>query len=230
MKKVLLMSLVCAFLTCCAPQTESVTVTGKKGDRGDVGPAGMSAYDLAVKNGFDGTEYYWLQSLVGATGQAGADGQNGAAGMSAYEVYKTISGNENKTLEEFISSLTGPAGATGPTGLQGQTGPQGQSCVVSKSGSVATIACGVGNSVTVSDGVNGQDASSSVRVVKFCPNSLEYGLVINNELYAVFHKDLYQGNGSGSHNGSNTYLAKLTLGSSYVTTDGTNCTFTASLN
>ena len=38
---------------------------GQKGDQGDQGGPGESAYTVAVRNGFDGTEQEWLESLVG---------------------------------------------------------------------------------------------------------------------------------------------------------------------
>lgn len=47
------------------------------------GPAGASAYEIAVENGFVGTETEWLASLVGPQGEPGApgaDGQDGAPG------------------------------------------------------------------------------------------------------------------------------------------------------
>ena len=54
-------------------------VTGKDGLAGAQGPAGKdgvdgkSAYDLAVDNGFTGTEEEWLTSLKGKDGSAGSD-------------------------------------------------------------------------------------------------------------------------------------------------------------
>jgi hypothetical protein len=56
------------------------------------GLAGQSAYDIAVANGFVGTEEEWLDSLVGPTGATGATGDQGAPGA------------------------TGPQGPTGPPG------------------------------------------------------------------------------------------------------------------
>lgn len=38
---------------------------------GKTGPEGISAYDVAVNNGFVGTEAAWLASLIGATGTSG---------------------------------------------------------------------------------------------------------------------------------------------------------------
>lgn len=41
---------------------------------------GKSAYEVAVENGFIGTEEEWLASLVGATGATGAQGPQGETG------------------------------------------------------------------------------------------------------------------------------------------------------
>lgn len=38
------------------------------------GSQGLSAYDIAVKNGFQGTERQWLASLKGEQGESGAAG------------------------------------------------------------------------------------------------------------------------------------------------------------
>ena len=42
--------------------------TGPKGETGATGGAGKSAYELAVENGFQGTEQQWLESLKGTVG------------------------------------------------------------------------------------------------------------------------------------------------------------------
>lgn len=46
---------------------------GDKGDPGDPGADGLSAYEVALANGFTGTEQEWLDSLVGSPGQDGTD-------------------------------------------------------------------------------------------------------------------------------------------------------------
>ena len=74
------------------------------GPQGEPGPEGASAYDVAVDNGFKGSEKEWLATLKGekgADGKMGADGAQGPKGD------------------------TGPAGATGPRGPKGDTGSQG---------------------------------------------------------------------------------------------------------
>lgn len=49
---------------------------------GTNGTNGKSAYQVAVDEGFVGTETEWLASLVGAKGDDGADGTNGSDGVS----------------------------------------------------------------------------------------------------------------------------------------------------
>jgi hypothetical protein len=89
------------------------TVLGTGGGGGAAGPAGASAYDVAVATGFVGDETSWLLSLVGAQGPAGADGADGAPGPAG----------ENGAPGE--TGLTGPAGPAGAPGATGPQGPQG---------------------------------------------------------------------------------------------------------
>lgn len=42
---------------------------------------GLSAYEIAVKNGFEGTEAEWLESLKGADGMDGTNGIDGSNGL-----------------------------------------------------------------------------------------------------------------------------------------------------
>lgn len=65
---------------------------------GNQGPAGKSAYQLAVESGFEGTQEEWLNSLKGPQGPAGKTGATGPQG---------------------------PAGKTGATGPQGAAGKNG---------------------------------------------------------------------------------------------------------
>lgn len=59
-------------------------IQGPKGDTGNTGPIGadgLSAYQVAVANGFVGTLSQWLASLKGDKGDTGATGSTGAAGQ-----------------------------------------------------------------------------------------------------------------------------------------------------
>lgn len=54
--------------------------TGDKGPKGDTGPDGLGAYEMAVAGGYSGTEAQWRASLKGDTGNPGVAGANGAQG------------------------------------------------------------------------------------------------------------------------------------------------------
>ena len=66
--------------------------------------SGMSAYDIAVKNGFTGTEKEWLATLKGDAGIDGRDGQNFNVDYTAYQLYEeaVASGGFTGTFLEFI--------------------------------------------------------------------------------------------------------------------------------
>lgn len=54
--------------------TDGELAPGGQGPAGEDGEDGLSAYEIAVKNGFAGSEAEWLASLVGPPGEDGADG------------------------------------------------------------------------------------------------------------------------------------------------------------
>lgn len=54
------------------------------------GGNGASAYDIAVENGFVGTEVEWLASLKGDPGKDGTDGTNGTDGFGTEAQYNDI--------------------------------------------------------------------------------------------------------------------------------------------
>lgn len=94
-------------------------VDGQDGKNGSDGIDGKSAYEIAVDNGFIGTEEEWLISLKGADGVNGQNGTNGENGKSAYEiaVEKGFVGTEI----EWIASLKGKDGVDGKDGTPGLT-------------------------------------------------------------------------------------------------------------
>ena len=73
----------------------------------------MSAYGLAVRQGFKGTLDEWLASLRGMPGKDGAQGPPGKA--FTYDDF----------TPEQLAELTGPEGPQGPRGPQGPQGVQG---------------------------------------------------------------------------------------------------------
>ncbi len=63
---------------------------------------GLSAYDIAVKNGFVGTEEEWLASLKGADGKNGADGKDGTNGTDGKDGANGKDGVDGKDGESVI--------------------------------------------------------------------------------------------------------------------------------
>ncbi len=80
---------------------------------------GENAYDIAIKNGYEGTEEEWLLSLMGSSGPQGEKGEQGSQGIGISEisfkedlpngdkVYTITLDNEN--THEFIAPM-GPTG------------------------------------------------------------------------------------------------------------------------
>jgi hypothetical protein len=100
----------------CGPSNN----TPNKCNENITGPQGDSAYQVAVDNGFDGTEVEWLETLKGETGQqgpkgdAGSQGETGQQGLvgndgrdgdSAYQV--AVNNGFNGTEVEWLATLSG---------------------------------------------------------------------------------------------------------------------------
>lgn len=97
---------------------------------GEMGPAGPSAYEVAVANGFEGTETEWLASLVGPEGPEGPQGPEGPEGPE------------------------GPQGPEGPAGADGADGAPGADGSDGAPGVVQTIVAGTGVTVDDTDPAN----------------------------------------------------------------------------
>jgi len=80
----------------------------------------MTAYDIAVKNGFSGTEKEWVESIKGEPGDSGL---NLTQGGSAYE-YALDNGFEGTEIE-WLESLKGDKGDKGEPGEKGDRGFKG---------------------------------------------------------------------------------------------------------
>lgn len=65
---------------------------GIDGTNGTDGSDGDSAYEIAVENGFSGTEAEWLLSLKGSDGIDGQDGTNGTNGQDGLTTSITLNG------------------------------------------------------------------------------------------------------------------------------------------
>lgn len=101
------------------PELRYLVFQGMKGDTGD------SAYEEAVKLGFEGTEAEWLASLKGETGANGRDGQDGAPGTPGAD------GEDGVSPTVQTAAITGGHRVT----ITDKAHPQGQSFDVMNGGS-----------------------------------------------------------------------------------------------
>jgi hypothetical protein len=97
---------------------------GDKGNKGDTGATGKSAYEVAVDNGFEGSESEWLASLKGSKGDTGSQGPKGDTGSQ------------------------GPKGDKGDKGDTGPQGPQGEL----PSSYITSVTIGSQHRVTAAEG------------------------------------------------------------------------------
>jgi hypothetical protein len=84
---------------------------GLQGNPGENGLAGASAYQIAVGNGFSGSEAQWIASLVGPKGDKGDTGNAGSPGLTGASAYQIaisngFSGSETEWLESLKASQT----------------------------------------------------------------------------------------------------------------------------
>jgi len=90
------------------------------------GVPGDSAYEVAVDNGFVGTEVEWLASLEGTDGTNGTNGTNGAAGAAGISAYQVAVNNGFVGNEAaWLASLEGADGTNGTNGTNGTDGADG---------------------------------------------------------------------------------------------------------
>lgn len=103
---------------------------GLDGEKGDTGDDGLSAYELAKQEGFNGSLTAWLKSLKGEkgdrglSGSDGLDGKQGEKGLSAYEI--AIKHGFKGTENQWLQSLKGKNGNTivGSMGVPGASAYQ----------------------------------------------------------------------------------------------------------
>lgn len=82
-------------------------VLGGTSPTGEAAP-GASAYQVAVNNGYQGTEQQWLASLVGPTGRDGTNGTNGKDGTNG------TNGQDGQPGAKGADGAKGDTGAAGP--------------------------------------------------------------------------------------------------------------------
>ena len=125
------------------------------------GADGASAYEIAVENGYTGTEAEWLSSLKGEKGDAGEQGIQGIQGEKGDTGEQGLQGIQGEKGEK---GDTGAAGKDGMNGTDGRDGANGFSptVIVTETSTGATITATDKNgttTATVKNGTNGDVAS-----------------------------------------------------------------------
>ena len=149
---------------------DDISVTEETSPSASVGedlPRGKSAYEVAVENGFSGTETEWLASLKGATGAPGANGKDGTDGKTPYvgdngnwyigadDTGKPSRGAKGDKGEKGDKGAKGEKGNTGAQGIQGERGIQGvQGAKGDKGDTGATPNLTIGSVTTLEAGQN----------------------------------------------------------------------------
>ena len=100
---------------------------GPQGPEGPQGDDGKSAYQIAVDNGYVGTETAWIASLKGEKGDTGAQGPKGDKGADGTMTFADLTEEQKESLRgpQGIQGEQGPKGETGDKGDAGDQGPQG---------------------------------------------------------------------------------------------------------
>ena len=149
-----------------AEKIYNMSVTGEKGD------PGASAYEIAVQNGFTGTEVEWLASLKGEKGDQGEQGIQGEKGDTGSQGIQGIQG------------LQGPKGEKGDTGAKGEPGIQGVAGEKGESGASAyELAVENGFSGTETEwlsSLKGEDGAQGTSGEKGNPGDSAYQIAVNN--------------------------------------------------
>jgi hypothetical protein len=170
-----------------------IGLTGPTGNQGIQGVAGSSAYQIAVANGYSGTEAQWLTSLVGATGVQGIQGATGLQGPIGLTGAQGIQGDTGPQGEQGPIGLTGATGATGPQGPIGLTGPTGNQGIQGVAGSSAY-------QIAVANGYSGTEAQWLTSLVGATGVQGIQGIAGTNGLNALI-KTTIEAAGSNCTNG-----------------------------
>ena len=86
---------------------------------------GKSVYQIAVDNGYEGTEEEWLLTLVGPKGDRGLQGEPGGIGEQGPQGEQGPIGNKGPDGEKGLIGDKGPDGNKGEDGNKGITGDAG---------------------------------------------------------------------------------------------------------
>ena len=175
---------------------------------GENGLNGKSAYELAVEQGYRGTEEEWLESLLGSDGAdgksayeiavengysgteeqwigslVGTPGTSGNDGKSAYEL--AVENGYEGTLSEWLLTLVGRPGEQGPQGPQGEKGEAGANGLTPYIGENGNWWIGQTDTDIAAKGLQGEQGAQGIGIQSVSINeSGELLITLTNAQYA----------------------------------------------
>ena len=164
------------------------TPTEQTGGQGCV----ISAYGIAQKHGFTGSEAEWLSSLRGADGQNGKDGAPGAQGERGEAGPQGEKGDRGEKGEKGDRGDIGPQGEKGDRGEKGEKGdrgdigPQGEKGDRGEKGEKGDRGDIGPQGPAGRDGADGKDAVSLQYDLQYNPNTHVLQLLCNGTVVRSF--------------------------------------------
>lgn len=143
--------------------SNSATLPDLTGPAGQKGSDGLSAYQIAVKDGFKGSEQDWLQSLKGQKGDAGLAGQNAPKIISV----KFENGQLAFTLSDESTISTPLTLPKGDNGAPGKDAPTFTNVNYQNGELIFTLSdkTTISTPLTIPKGDNGKDAPKITNVI-----------------------------------------------------------------
>lgn len=127
---------------------KDIPTSSQKGDKGD---PGKSAYEIAVDNGYSGTETEWLTALKGDKGDPGAPGINGKDGVNGTNGVDGTNGKDGK------DGVNGKDGAPATISV-GSVKIKGQTLTITNSGTSSAAVFDFVFPENTGSGINGKSA------------------------------------------------------------------------
>jgi hypothetical protein len=123
---------------------------------------GKSAYEIALDNGFEGTETEWLESLRGEKGKQGETGADGKNGIDGVSITNAEINSDSELVLSFSNDTSSNLGIV--VGADGKDGKDGISIVKSEINTNGELVLTYSNgqdsnlgTVVGTDGENGKD-------------------------------------------------------------------------
>lgn len=189
-------------------------------------PYYLTAYGIAVKNGFAGTETEWLESLKGDTGAQGAPGVgiysvekiSGSGDPGETDTYGVYLDDDDHTLLGTFDVYNGETGPEGPEGQQGPAGADGAAGINGQDGENGVSI----TAVTLTSGTHAPGALDTY-TVHFSDGNVSTFQVYNGDDGAagangVGIADIQFTSGDHSPGSTDTYTVLMEDGNSYTIT------------